>query len=104
MLIVRRDEIEQLGPQFLQLQESDTHLLVETKFTSFRELGLLEPNARDAYPALPVTARIGKDGETSMLVHASPCLPLSGVYSINLAYVGTTLWHHYPVPYWAFGA
>jgi hypothetical protein len=66
------------------------HLLVETKFTSFREnvLGLPEPNARVAYPSLPVTARIGKDGETSMLVHASPCLPLSGVYSINLAYVG----------------
>jgi hypothetical protein len=39
-----------------------------------------------------------------MLVHASPCLPLSGVYSINLAYVGTTLWHHHPMPYWAFGA
>jgi hypothetical protein len=58
MLIVHRDKIEQLGPQFLQLQESDTHLLVETKFTFFRKnvLGLPEPNARDAYPALPVTA------------------------------------------------
>jgi hypothetical protein len=61
--------------------------LLETKFASFREnvLGLPEPNARVAYPSLPVTARIGNSGETSMLVHASPCLPLSGVYSTNLA-------------------
>ena len=51
------------------------HHLVETEFTFFRKnvLGLPEPNARVAYASLPVTARIGKDGETSMLVHASPC-------------------------------
>jgi hypothetical protein len=61
--------------------------LLETKFTSFREnvLGLPEPNARVAYPSFPVTAPIGHSGETSMLIHASLCLPLSGVYSTDLA-------------------